>query len=268
MAFRPSLAALATITTLAIPLSAQAFFPFITDDTGTQGSGGNQIELNYEFVKDRNDELDIDDRVIGTNSSTTSVMPASYTYGLSDDLDIYVGVARQLNQTRGWLNTELGLKWVMLGDQTDGWSLAIKPSLQLPVTQSMQQRGLGSARTNPQAALIGSYVTDTHELHLNMGYQSNRLASHEDNEPERANLWRVSAAPVYVINDQWKAGLELGFESNPSLNSQYQAFAQLGIQYAPVENLQIGLGVLGNTALNGKQNGWGLALTTGLAYQF
>lgn len=268
MASQPTLVKLAAATCLALPITAHAFFPFITDDTGTQGRGGNQIELNYEFVKEHNDEVDLEGRVIGSATSVASVMPATYTYGLTDDLDIFVGVARQLNPTRGWLNSEVGLKWVAFGDQSRGWSAALKPTLLIPVTSQMQQRGLGNARTNAGLTLVGSYVADTHELHFNLGYQSNQLGNSPELEPQRHDLWQVSAAPIYVINEQWKAGIDVGLASNPTYDSQYQAFGQVGLQYAPIENLQIGIGIIGTKPINSAQNGWSMALTTGLAYQF
>lgn len=268
MAFRPLLSAMVATTSLAIVPPAYAFFPFISDDTGTQGDGGNQIELNYEFVKEHNDELDLDGRVIGTGSNSTNSLPATYTYGVTDNIDVFIGVARQTNPVNGWLNTEIGAKWVFAGDQSDGWSAAIKPTILLPVTKNMQTQGLGNAETNIGLTLITSYMTRTHELHLNLDYTSNRYTQIDTSEAQRKSLWRVSAAPVYVINERWKAGIDIGFESNPSYSSSYQAFGEIGIQYAPVENLQIGLGVIGSTALNARDNGWSYAITTGIAYQF
>ncbi len=268
MTFRPTLGALALAATVSMAPTAHAFFPFVTDDTGTQGQGGNQIEVNYEFVKERNDELDLEGRPVGTGSGVINTFPAGYTYGLTDNLDLFVGVARQTSPVNGWLNTELGAKWVFAGDQAQGWSAAIKPTLFLPISKNMQDRGLGNARTNVGLTLVSSYMTDTHELHLNLDYTSNNYASTESSEAQRKALWRVSAAPVYVISDQWKAGLGIGFETNPTFSSRYQAFGELGLQYAPMENLQLGLGIIGATALNSTDNGWSWALTTGIAYQF
>lgn len=268
MAFRPLLGAMVATTTLALIPTAHAFFPFMTDDTGTQGSGGNQIELNYEFVKEQNSELDLDSRVIGSGSGVINALPAGYTRGLTDDLDIFVSLARQTSPTSGWLNTEVGAKWVFAGDQEHGWSAAVKPTLLLPVTKHMQDQGLGNAKANVGLTLISSFMASTHELHLNIAYTSNNYARTERAEPQRRSLWRVSAAPVYVLSDQWKAGIDLGFETNPDYNSQYQAFGEIGVQYAPMEDLQIGLGLIGTTGLNASDNGWSYAITTGIAYQF
>lgn len=266
MALRPMLGALALATTSLTP-TAHAFFPFVTDDTGTQGAGGNQIEVNYEFVKEHADEIDLDGRVLGTGTGTVNVFPVGYAYGVTDNIDVFAGIARQTSPS-GWLNTEIGAKWVFAGDQTNGWSAAIKPTLLLPVSKSMQDRGLGNAKTNVGVTLVTSYMTDTHELHLNLDYTSNRYATTADAEDQRTALWRISAAPVYVINEQWKAGIDLGFETNPTYSSRYQAFGELGVSYAPMENLQLGLGVIGATALNSNERAWSWAVTTGVAYQF
>jgi hypothetical protein len=268
MASRPSTGALLALIAIGLTSPAHAFFPFITDDTGTQGQGGSQVELNYEFVKEHNDELDLEDRVVGTETGVVNALASSYTYGVTDNLDVFLGAARQTTPSNGWLNTEIGAKWVFWGDQTQGWSAAVKPTVLLPVSKHMQDRGLGNAQTNVAMTLVSSFMADTHELHLNLDYTSNRYASTQESEAQRKSLWRISAAPVYVLNDQWKAGLDLGIETNPTFSSSYQAFGGIGLQYAPMPNLQIGLGLIGATALNSTENGWSLAVTTGVAYQF
>ena len=268
MASRPFKRAIALLATASITPAANAFFPFVTDDTGTQGQGGSQIEVVYEFTKAHNDELDLEGRVIGTSSGVSNGFPATYTYGITDNFDVFLGVARQTSPVNGWMNTEIGTKWVFLGSPSTGWSAAIKPIVILPVTTSMQDQGLGNAKTNAGLTLISSYISGANELHLNIGYQSNLYADTDSSEAQRKSLWRVSAAPVYVINDQWKTGIDLGLETNPAYSSNYQAFGEIGIQYAPAENLQIGLGVIGVKALNSTDNSWSFAVTSGVSYQF
>lgn len=268
MASRLYMGALVAATTFSLSPVAHAFFPFVTDDTGTQGQGGNQLELNYEFVKAHNDELDIDGRVLGTATETSNSFAGGYTYGISDNIDVFVGVARQTSPVHGWLNTEIGTKWVFVGDQARGWSAALKPTLILPVTQQMQDQGLGSAKTNLGLSLITSYLTDSHELHLNLDYTGNQYANIDASGNQRKALWRVSAAPVYVLNEQWKVGVDLGLQTNSDYDSRYQAFGEVGVQYTALDNLQIGLGVLGSTAVNASHNGWDLVVTAGVTYQF
>jgi len=268
MASRLYTGAVVAATTLSLSPMAHAFFPFVTDDTGTQGAGGNQVELNYEFVKAHNDELDIDGRVLGTATETSNSFAGGYTRGISENIDVFLGVARQTSPINGWLNTEVGAKWVFAGDQAHGWSAAIKPALILPVSKQMQDRGLGNAKTNFGLSLVTSYMADAHELHLNLDYTGNQYALTDASEDQRKSLWRVSAAPVYVLNEQWKVGLDLGLQTNPDYNSRYQAFGEVGVQYAPFDNLQIGLGVLGSTAVSASHNGWDMVVTAGATYQF
>jgi hypothetical protein len=268
MASRLFNGALVAVTTLLLSPVAQAFFPFITDDTGTQGKGASQVELNYEFVKAHSDELDLNGRVLGTGTETANTLASGYTYGVSDQVDIFVGIARQTSPISGWLNNEVGAKWVLAGDQISGWSTAVKPTLVLPVTKQMQDKGLGTAKTNLGLSWVASFVADTHELHLNLDYASNQYASTEEEQDQRKSLWRVSAAPVYVLNPAWKVGLDVGLQTNPDYNSRYQVFGEIGLQYAAADNLQFGLGILGSTALHASPNGWDMAITAGVAYQF
>ena len=264
-----SIAKLLILTVVSfLPFAAHAYFPFVTDDTGTQGKGGNQLEFAYEFVKEHANQLNEDGVKIGTETGTANVWFASYTRGLTDDLDIFFGAARQTTPVNGWQNSEIGLKWVFAGDQGKGWSAALKPGVILPVSKSMQNSGLGNAETNWSLTLIGSYVHEDYEVHLNAGYSSNRYATTSTSESQRTNLWTISAAPVLVLNEQWKLGLDVGLTTNPGYNSRYQAFGGLGLVYAPVENLQIGLGAYATPAINSNDNGWGYTITTGLTFQF
>lgn len=251
--------------------AAHAFFPFVTDDTGTQGRGGSQIEFDYGFEKSHDDEISEDDgRVIGTATGISNAFSSTYTYGVTENVDVFAGLAYQSNAPRGWQNTEIGAKWVFAGDQTKGWSTAIKPSVLLPVTKSMQDNGLGSADTNLSLTLVSSYLADTHELHINAGYASNWYKTTEltPSGSERTNLWSVSAAPVLVLNNQWKAGLDLGISTNPNFDSDYTVFGEIGLQYSPLENLQFGLGLMVNSNVNSTTSSWNYQIATGLAYQF
>ena len=268
MLYRQTVGRLLVAASLITPWSAHAFFPFLTDDTGTQGTGGNQVEIIFEHAKEHDALLDLDDRVIGSQASSINLVPASWTYGVTEDLDVFVGVVRQISRPHGWLNTELGLKWVFWGDQSQGWSAAIKPALLAPVTTAMQDRGLGNARTNGAITLIGSYMAPSYELHLNVNYTGNSASNAASDDSEKKHIWSVSVAPIYVLSDRWKAGFDLGLQTNPGDTSRLQAVASLGVQYAATENLQLGFGVLGTSAINASQKSWSYAITTGMTYQF
>ena len=261
-----SLTVVLALAAIGLTSPVHAFSPLATDDSGTQGKGGNQVELGYVFERSTNLDLELDDRVDINGYSAT--VPLTYTYGVNDTIDVSIGLSRQLRAPRGWQNSELGLKWNFYGDQSKGLSAAIKPTILIPVSNNMQSNGLGTARTNWGVALIGSYLSDHYELHANLKYNSNYQASIPGWEFERNHLWTASVAPVWVINDQWKAGLDLGIQTNPGYNSKYEAFTQLAVSYAPIENLQIGFGVGTSHAIGSEDKSRGLNVSTTLSYQF
>jgi hypothetical protein len=245
-----------------------AYYPFFTNDTGTQGQGGQQLEASYEWVYSQSDAVDEEGRVLGSVSGAVSNLPLTYTVGLTDRIDFSVGLARQLTPTGGWQNTELGLEWAFWGDQDAGWSFSINPVLLLPVTTAMQSNGLGNARLNALATVIASYMHPDYELHINAGYQSNRYANTDFLNPQRVNLWSVSVAPVLVLNEQWKIGVDIGIQTNPTYDSQYQMSIGLGILYLPTKNLAIGLGAYAAPSLKEQTRQQSYTITTGVTIKF
>ena len=257
-----------SVLMLATASTCFASFPSITDDTSTQGAGGNQLDFIYLFERETNGSLELDGVSLDEENSTANFLLSTYTRGLTDNLDIYFGVSRQLSQINGWNNTEIGLKWSFAGDQSEGWSFAVKPRIILPVTSGMQGSGLGNAQTNGGLTLISSYLTDDAELHLNASYISNRESSSSEGDAQRTNIWSVSAAPIWVINDQWKLSLDFGLQTNPDQNSQYLAQAEIAVIYAPVKDLQLGLGILTTPAINGQRKNNSLNIATSVTWQF
>lgn len=82
-------------------IPAHAYFPFITDDTGTQGEGGNQLELNYVFIKERGVGIAENGTYYSGDFGTSNSFPMTYTRGLTDNLDVFVGIVRQTSPTNG-----------------------------------------------------------------------------------------------------------------------------------------------------------------------
>lgn len=267
----PRLPSILTLLSFAIslwPNVSFGYFPFFTDDTGTQGQGGNQIELDYAWNFDQGDEIDEDGRVIGSSAATSQSFPITYTYGVVDGLDVFAGVARQTSPSGGWQSSQLGVKWVFLGAQGQGWSLAIKPTVTIPVTQSMQINGLGSAKWNGSVVLIASHIQPQYEVHINAGYQSNRIVQMPDDTVQRRNLFSISVAPVAVINDDWRVGLDIGLQTNPGFDSNYQLNAGIGVVYFAARNIQLGLGMFAVPSLASSNRQTGYVLAAGLTVQF
>jgi len=237
----PSHVILATATAcagLALSTATLAYQPLITDDTGTQGEGGNQVELSYA----RNTE-----RAEGSKTVTGTV-PVGYTRGLADALDLYAGVSHVRIKTdavatgSGGGNPVLGAKW-RFREEEKGWSLALKPEIQFGVSAGAEAKGLGMGRTGWSAMLIATRETDFGEFHVNVAYARARFETEDEISGNRKDLWRLSAAPVWGINDQWKVALDLGLQTNSdkTLNSR-MAYALLGAVYSPSKDFDLALG--------------------------
>lgn len=258
---------LATVVVLSLPSTGHAYFPFITDDTGTQGQGGNQLEINYVFTKERGIDIAEDGTYYSGEFGTRNVFPITYTRGLTEDLDVFVGIIRQTSPINGWMNAGIGFKWTFAGDQEEGWSFAIKPLLLTPVGRGMQASGLGNGLTNGSVSIISSYVKPQYEIHINGRYISNRAYGDPENQ-QAPHLWGVSVAPIWVLNHQWKLGVDAGLETNPNTTSSRLGYAQIGAVYAPVENVQIGLGLIGIRALGSTSKEYNWSLMSGITWQF
>lgn len=257
----------ALLACLVLPCSANAFFPFDFDDADTEGKGKSEIEMSFAYQKDRAIVLNDagDEMEVATDASNTLLW--SYTYGVTDNLDVFINKARQGNPYAGWLNTQVGAQWLFAGDQNRGWSFALMPSLILPVSQRSEAKGLGSAKTNFELIWISSYVSSDYELHFNVGYSGNRYSRSIEDEPRR-HLWSVSVAPIWVVNEQWSLGVSLGAATNTDDTGKYTPFGQFGISYTPIKDVQVGLGVMVSPNWRKTDGSRSTTMTAGLSYDF
>ena len=67
-----------------------AAHPLITDDTGTQGKGKFQLEVNGEYGHDKDD---------GVTTKTTQAA-AALSYGVTEPIDIVLGIPYQYIRTK------------------------------------------------------------------------------------------------------------------------------------------------------------------------
>lgn len=214
--------------------SAYAYHPFVTDDTGTQGSDGNQLEFVYDFAKSRLDG-------VTTLSRSASI---TYTRGVSETLDLYVATAHQSQPSSGLQNTALGAKWRFWEDEASGQSLGIKPEIRLPVSRSDEAKGLGTARTSWGVIGIYSKTTGFGEVHLNVAVDRNNSAQPST---DRQTIYRFSVAPVWNVAEGWKAGFDSGLETNPDrTQKRHLAYGQAALVYSPDKNLDLSLGIRQN----------------------
>lgn len=237
---RPCLTALLLATLSSATL---AFQPLITDDTGTQGQDGKQIEVAF-----------VDQQAsLAGDTTRTRTLPLVYTWGASDTLDVYLGIVpTQIRSsfpgmdTGGLGNTALGVKWRFLENADSGTSLAIKPEIRLPVGAGQEAAGLGAGTTSYGLSLILSQELPFGAIHFNL-VRARDLFLDPDTRPHASTL-RVSVAPVWNVCEQWKLALDMGRQSVSTAGDTTTAqLVQLGAIYSPNKDTDIALGWLRNT---------------------
>ncbi len=227
-----------------LPAVALAFQPLVTDDTGTQGAGGNQIEAAYNRTIDKAPDARI----------VTHEVPLVFTRGITDALDLYAGLGYQRivppapeTVERGWGNPAVGAKWRFYENEAAKLSFALKPEIQFPVSKSKEARGLGTARTSYSVNLVMTQETGFGAVHANLVAERVRYADDALNLAERRTLYRLSAAPVWDVAEGWKLALDAGITTNPDLAARARiGYVELGAIYSPSKDLDLALGIIRN----------------------
>lgn len=246
-----------------LPAVAAAFQPLVTDDTGTQGAKGNQIEFSY---------LKSDEEEPG-NTAVTHSFPLVYTRGLTDALDVYAGASYVSfrppapdPEGNGAGNVVVGLKWRFYDNESDKLSLALKPEIRLPVSESAESQGLGNGRTNGSVALILTKETGFGAVHANLAVSTYRFALQANEDYHRDTLWRFSVAPVVDIAEGWKVALDAGLVTNPhQAEHAGMGYVELGAIYSPTKDLDFALGFIRDVH---HENHRVFSVTAGITWRF
>jgi hypothetical protein len=235
--------------------SAFAAHPLITDDTGTQGKGKFQVEVNGEFAHEDED---------GQKADTTEVA-AVLSYGALDNLDIILGVPFQLLRVKedgdtasesGLSDVSIEVKWRFF--EKEKFSLALKPGLSLPTGDD--EKGLGSGKVNFSTFLIATGDFDPLSIHANLGYLRN-----ENDVDERKNLWHASVGAEYAAMEELTLVGNIGIEQNTDRNvNTHPAFILGGLIYSISEQVDIDFGI--KAGLNDPETDY--AILAGLAWRF
>lgn len=207
--------------------SAMAARPMITDDTGTQGTGNQQVEFNLDRTKQRDNQRQ-------HNGNLT------YAYGLNDSLDVFAEQPFTVTKPRGLNDSTLGLKWRFF--QRDTTSVGLKSSVSMG--NANEDKGFGTGRSNLTTTLIASFESGPWGLHYNLGLATNRYKLEEARNSNRNLLWKTSAAATYAVLPQLKLAADVGIERNPEVgNSLKPAYALTGLIYSPHKQVDLDLGV-------------------------
>jgi hypothetical protein len=234
--------------------------PLITDDTGTQGRGKLQIEINSEYSFNKEKEEGITSRKKAYELSST------LSYGLTDKIDIVAGIPYQWIRVKedgnvavdedGLGDISLEAKWRFF--EKDDLSLGLKPGVTLP--SGDDKKGLGTGRVNYSLFFIGSKETGPWAFHLNLGYVRN-----ENRTDERTDIWHASLAGTFEAVKDLQFVANIGTEKNPDKGSGTDpAFVIGGLIYSLSENLDVDAGI--KAGLNKPETGY--AILAGIAFKF
>jgi hypothetical protein len=221
-----------------------AAHPLITDDTGTQGKGNFQLEINGEtgYEKEKEDGMTI--------KETSSELAAAVSYGVLDNLDVVVGLPYQWNKARedsevvsdedGISDISLEVKWRFY--EADGLSLALKPGLSLPTGN--EDNGLGNGKVSYGLTFITTKEAGPWAFHLNLTIAHNDFKLEDDRDANRKDIWHASLASEVEAVKDLKLVANIGIEKNPDKSSSADpAFILGGLIYSVSENFDIDFGV-------------------------
>ncbi|HOV90999.1 MAG TPA: transporter [Syntrophorhabdaceae bacterium] len=197
------------VSIVIFPLVTHATRPFITDDAGTIGKAGYQLETGMEWStkKDREDGV--------TTRETQRKLSTIFTYGITDNLDIMAGMPylwkkrkeggeTMLNKDR-LSDMTIEVKWRFY--EKDGLGLTVKPGISLPTGDYRQ--GFGTGRVTYGAIFIISKEIEPLGFQLNTGYTRN-----ENKIDERKDLFSASCAITYEVIKNLTIGWDMVIASN------------------------------------------------------
>jgi hypothetical protein len=230
---------------------AWAAHPFVTDDTGTQGQGNWQLELQGDLLRS--------DRTADTGSGPVeqkrkvNLFVPVLSYGILENLDIQLGLSYTRQRTTengvetedesGMSDSTLEVKWRFF--ESGAFSLALKPGLVLPTGN--EEKGLGTGKTSWGIALLATVEADPWTFLANVAYSDVRFKRPQDEAESRSDLWRVSGGLSYAVAKDVRlvgeAGLRVGESRNdPYLPDRTSQFGMIGIIYSPSKNVDFDAG--------------------------
>jgi hypothetical protein len=228
------------MTVVAAP--AFSILPLVTDDTGTQrpNKTTHQVEFSYDRLRDKD----------GGVTARAGVPGFTYTYGISDPLDVFIGTtysritlddpASGTARTNGIGDTTVGLKWRFY--EKNDFSAAIRP--QITLSTGDENKGLGNGRTSGAVALLLAYEANPVTLLANVGYTRNNYKLTADQNALRSNLLSVSAAALFQVHDKAKVFADIGSITNADRTSNTSpAYFMFGLIYSPNKDIDLDVGL-------------------------
>jgi hypothetical protein len=233
----------ATLALAGLSQGAFAAQPLITDDTGTQGTGGNQLEFG----------LTEDKAVQGTKTTKTHTVPLTYTRGITDTLDLFVSAnsmrIRSTDTTanaQGSGNPSFGGKWRFYENEDSKTSFGFKQEVRLPINVAKERLALGVAKTSYSSTFIVTQEVPFGAIHANLWSSRDRYEDLTVNP--NASTTRFSVAPVWEVTEQFKLALDAGTETKRTNAATTRTrIGEIGAIYSPSKELDFALGFIRKT---------------------
>lgn len=261
---RPNSALLVTALFLAPATSSHAFQPLFTDDTGTQGAGGNQLEFAYNR----------DAAKAAGETTTIRTLQAVYTRGITDAIDVFVQANHArigstdptVASTSGGGNASFGAKWRFYENEKSKTSLGIKPEIRLPVSGGKEASGLGVGRTSYGLTAVLTQEVGFGAVHANVFAGRDRYRDSANNPNN--STFRFSFAPVWDVAEGWKLALDLGSQSDKAGGVRTRTgIVELGAIYSPNKDLDFAFGLIRRSD-NADPKTVTRSVTAGLTWRF
>jgi hypothetical protein len=205
--------------------SAYAAHPLVSEDTGTQGVGGYQVEINTDWLKDE--------------GVKTRIATATLTRGVLDNLDTFINLPYTLSEPNGFNDVSIGIKWRFF--EADGFSMGLKPEYRL--ASGDQEKSLGDGRSGEALTLMTQYEWGAFTWLFNIGSERHRYSDPTKNQESRKYIHKSSVAMLYAINDEWTVLIDSGVRSHSTQQEKSKPqFAVLGLIHQVNDDLDLDIG--------------------------
>jgi hypothetical protein len=227
---------------------AYASHPLITDDTGTQGSGHFQLELNNDYGKSNTQQNGVRFKEHADHAS------AILSCGIRDNIDLIATLPWQWHKVtaegitadsgNGVGDTTVDVKWRFSESRGNGTSFALKPGFSIPTGD--ENKGFGNGRFSGKMMLIVTHEGSFGALHCNLGYTRNEYMLETQKNSCRNDIWHLSLASVVNLTGSFKGVGNIGIETNPDLSTaKHTTFIVGGVIYSPTKTIDLDLGLKG-----------------------
>lgn len=228
MQIKPSLALLLNLALLLMfnVACAYAAHPLLTEDSGVQGTGKQQIEFSTDHYSEQNRQ--------SQNAGWT------YTYGANDQLDLFFSLPMRWSATAGIGDASLGTKYLF--SEEDGASWALKTELFFPSGSAQKQ--LSKESHDLALTVVYSYTNAAWTTHSNLSLTRRNFKQEHASMEQRATLWRASLATLFAIPPKIQVLADAGlYQADLKSETYLDQHLLAGFVYSATENLDLDLGI-------------------------